>query len=220
MDEMKPLICFDLDETLISSDSVHITAFNKAFKKNRLRTFSYKIIESELIGKTSDMILKDLYPGLPKELSKKILKDRTDIVIKETYKYARQIKGSFEVLKNLKKNYTIGLLSNCQHKEINALLKGAKIDKSLFDIIIGKDDVKKSKPSPDEIFKAEHLLHKKARYMVGDSIYDIMAGKKARVRTIAVLTGNDKIKNLRKEKPYKILKSIKELPKILKKRKI
>ena len=206
---MKPLICFDLDETLIHSDKVHIIAFNKAFKKNKLKTFHYKVIESELNGKTADKILNDLYPNLEEEKRKQILKDRTNFVIKGTYKYARQIGNSSKILKELKKDYTIGLLSKCQHKEIYILLKGAKIDKKLFNIIIGKDDVKKSKPSPDEIFKAEHLLNIKASYMVGDSIYDIQAGKKAKVKTIVVLTGNNNIKNLKKQKPYKIIKSIK-----------
>ena len=212
---MKPLICFDLDETLIHSDKVHITAFNKAFKKNNFKTFPYKIIESELNGKTADKILNNLYPNLEDKKRKQILKNRTNFVTKETYKYTKQIENSSNILKNLKRDYEIGLLSNCQHKEINVLLKGAKIDKKLFDIIIGKDDVKKSKPYPDEIFKAEHLLKTKAKYMVGDSIYDIQAGKKAKVKTIAVLTGNDTLKNIKKEKPYKIIKSIKYIKEVL-----
>lgn len=211
----KPLICFDLDETLIRSNKVHILAFNKSFKMNGLKQVPYKKIESELIGKRSEEILNDLYPGLPKKKFKKILRDRTNFVIKETYKYTKQIDNASLILKKLREKYEIGLLSNCRHKEIDALLKGAKIDKKLFDIIIGKDEVKRSKPYPDEIFKAEHLLRRKAVYIIGDSIYDIRAGKKAKVKTIAVLTGNDKLNNIKKEKPYKIIKSIKYLVNIL-----
>ena len=212
---MKKLICLDLDETLIRSNKVHIIAFNKAFKKNNIKQFSYKKIESELIGKKSDEILKDLYPNLEEKKFKKVLKDRTNFVIKETHKYSRQIDSSALVLKKLKENYKLALLSNCSHKEIEVLLKSAKINKNLFDVIIGKDEVKMAKPYPDEIFKAEQILKIKAEYIVGDSIYDIRAGKKAKIKTIAVLTGNDKIENIKKEKPYKIIKSIKYIEKVL-----
>ena len=51
--------------------------------------------------------------------------------------------------------------------------------------------------------------------MIGDSIFDIQAGKAAKFKTVAVLTGNDSKAKLKKEKPNYILKSIKDLPKII-----
>ena len=30
------LVCFDMDNTLVKSDKIHIIAFNKAFQKNNL----------------------------------------------------------------------------------------------------------------------------------------------------------------------------------------
>ncbi|MCX6711601.1 MAG: HAD family hydrolase, partial [Candidatus Woesearchaeota archaeon] len=118
-------------------------------------------------------------------------------------------------LKILKKEYKIALVTNCTHKELEPLLKNTKIDKKIFDVIIGHDDVKKTKPYPDEIFKAEKLLHLKADYHVGDSIYDIIAAKRARVKCISVLTGVSSKNRLKKYKPNYIIKNVSYLPKLL-----
>ena len=141
--------------------------------------------------------------------------DKRAIIMKESYKYAKQIADSAEILKKLKKNYKIAILSNCTHKEIKRLLQGARIDSSCYDKIIGKDEVEHPKPYPDEIFKAEKLLKEKAEYIIGDSLQDIKAGKNAKVKIINVLTGNTPKEKLIKAKPDYIIKSIKYIPKIL-----
>ncbi|MEW6063417.1 MAG: HAD family hydrolase [Nanoarchaeota archaeon] len=214
---MKPLICFDMDETLIYSDKAHIKAFNKVFVNNGLKKIPEKRLERALTGETTEMIIKKFYPKLNKKLLNKIIKERRNIVIKETSKYARAIPGAISALKKLKKKYRIAIISNCVHREMLALLKGAKIKNKLFDKLIGKDEVKHPKPYPDEIFKAEKLFHENADYLVGDSVWDIKAAKKAKVKIVTVLTGNTPKEKLIKAKPDYIIKSIKELPKILKK---
>ena len=87
----------------------------------------------------------------------------------------------------------------------------AGYDLNFFDLIIGNDDVVKPKPWPDEIVKAGHLLRVKPEFMVGDSIYDVIAAHKAKVKAIAVLTGHYTKEELEKEKPFKIIKNLKEL---------
>jgi phosphoglycolate phosphatase-like HAD superfamily hydrolase len=74
----------------------------------------------------------------------------------------------------------------------------------------------KPKPAPDEIIKAEKLLKQKADYMVGDTVYDIIAARKAKVKSIGVTSGLQDYNKLKTENPHKILKSVKDLPKFLK----
>jgi len=52
-------------------------------------------------------------------------------------------------------------------------------------------------------------------YMVGDSTYDIIAAHKAKVKGIAVLTGHYSKEELEGEKPFKIIKKLKGLLKII-----
>ena len=110
----------------------------------------------------------------------------------------------------------MALLSNCTHDEIEVILARARIDKNLFDVIIGSDEVSKPKPWPDEILKAKSLLKAKSCYMIGDTTYDIETGKKVGAKTVAVLTGNHTRAMLRNAKPDHILKSVAGLPRLLK----
>lgn len=210
----KKLICFDMDNTLIDADKLHVTAFNKAFKKNNLKAPNPKKLK-KLFGKLGILIVKDLFPKLRHKEILKVLEDHDNFVYKETKKYAKPFKGVKKTLKKLKEEYKLGVISNCKHKEILEILKAAGLEKKLFDVIIGNDDVKHGKPWPDEILKAEKLTHVRAAFMVGDTIYDIMAGKKAKVKTIAVLTGNHSRKMLKKYKPDYTLKGIHEIPKVI-----
>ncbi len=212
------MLCFDLDNTLVYAHKMHVEAFNLAFKKHKLPIPKRKDLIHHF-GKVGILVVKELFPDLPEKKALQVVKDHDKFLIKDTGKYVRLIPGAKTALKKLRPHYKIAILSNCKHKEIEAILKFAKIDQTQFDLIIGNDDVKNGKPHPDELFKAKKLLHIKKGYMIGDSIYDIKAGKKAKLQTISVLTGHHTKAMLKKEKPTKILNSVKELPEYLLKKK-
>ena len=209
------LICFDLDNTLVHSDKAHVVAYNYGLAKLGLRKKPYKYLV-KLFGKPHYEISKIIAPSLSEIDIHKLMRLHDEIVVKHTYKYIKKIKNVDKTLKELKKNYHLAILSNAVHKNIVASLKGAKLDRKLFKLIIGNDQVKHSKPWPDEILKAEHLIHHKADFMIGDSIYDVIAGKEAKVKTIAVLTGRYSKARLMKYHPDYIIKSVDEIPKLLK----
>lgn len=173
------LICFDLDQTLVETKKAHLEAFNLAFKKNNLPIINLKELKPLLDGRHAGEVLRALLPKVSEEKIK-VLRELHHNLIKKTAKYAKPIKNVIKVLRVLRKEYKIALITNCTHKELNPLLKHTRINKKLFDVIIGHDDVKRTKPYPDEIFKAEKLLHIEADYHVGDSIYDIIAAKRAK----------------------------------------
>lgn len=209
----KELICFDMDNTILNSNKTHLTAFNKAFVKNGLRKVNEKKISS-LFGIVRHKIIKKLYPKLNQKLQNKIFRDVHNIMINDTKKYMRAFNGAVNIIKKLKKKYKLALISNSRHDEILIMLKSAKVNRKLFDVILGNDDVEHPKPAPDGIFKAEELLHMKAIYMVGDTIYDVLAGKKAGIKTISVLSGNQPREIIEKTKPDYIVKDLTKIEKI------
>lgn len=213
--KIKELICFDLDGTLLHSRKAHSLAFKKALRKLKIPTKTHKYIQSQF-GKPAMEVSKALAPKEDKKIHKLILKWHDYYLYRETKKHTTRIKGVISTLKKLKKNYKLGIVSNSRHKNILLLLKAAKLDKKMFDVIVGNDDVKHPKPCPDEIFKAEKLSHTNADYIIGDTIYDIMAAKRAKTKPIVVLTGTQTRKKLKSKNPYKIIKSVNDLPKILK----
>ena len=212
------LITFDLDMTLIKANKSHWYAFNDAFKKFGLKKITYKKLNPLLDGRHAHEIVKILFPKLKSKKINDIVKEHHRLIGGKYGLKAKKISGVIGVLKKLKKKYKLGIVTNCTHQEINGLLKGAGISKKLFFVIVGHDDVKHSKPFPDEIFKAEKLSGLNVKYHVGDSPLDIIAAKRARAKAIGVLTGVNSRASLKKEKPFKILKSVNELPRFLKQR--
>jgi len=209
------LLCFDLDNTLINSEKAHFYSYNFALKKYGYKTWKFHEL-TKLFGRPHLELISLLIGGHDAEIISKILKVKQDYLRNVSYKKVRTISGVKSVLRKLGKNYDLAILSNSSHGSILAMMKGAKLDKKIFKLIIGNDDVRHSKPYPDEILKAEKLLHHKAKFMIGDSIYDIMAGKKAKVKTIGVLTGRYSRSDLKKYKPDFIIKNLGGLIKILK----
>ena len=171
MNKPKKLLSFDLDQTLIETKQAHYLAWKISFEKNHVKLPERKKIISLLDGRHALAVAKALFPRFPAQKIKK-LRNAHHEAIKKTAKYAKQIDHAEKVLKNLRRNYELALITNCSHIEINALLKSAKLPKKLFDVVIGHGDVKRTKPFPDEIFKAEKILRLNAEYHVGDSIYD------------------------------------------------
>lgn len=210
----RKIIILDMDETLIHSNDIHINALNESFIKNGLKKLPKTKVKKALTGESTSQVIKKLLPKLSNKKIKKIVKDRREIIFKYTH-LAKPIKGVKEVLKKLNLKYDLVLLSNCFHKDIPAILKGARLDIKLFKILLGKDDVGKPKPSPDGIIKARKKLHERVEYIVGDSVFDIKAGKKLGVKTIAVLTGNTKNSLIIKTKPDYIINSIADIDKIV-----
>jgi len=209
------LICFDLDNTLVDSDKLHVFAFKKAFKNYNLPKVKDVVIKN-LLGITAKILVKKLFPKLSDKKIRDIVEEHNKYVEKYAKRLIKPFPGVKSLLKKLKKNYELGIISNCSHKEILSILKAAKIDVKLFDVLVGDDDVAHGKPWPDEILKAEKLTHHNADYMIGDSPYDVIAGKKAKAKTVAVLTGDFSRKRLKEEHPDYIIKTLKELPEVLK----
>ncbi len=86
-----------------------------------------------------------------------------------------------------------------------------------FEVIVTTDDVEKEKPHPASIMEAVSLLEAEpaACLYVGDLPSDVRAGKRADVKTAAVLTGLSSRERLEQENPNFIFENIAELASFL-----
>jgi HAD superfamily hydrolase (TIGR01509 family) len=82
-----------------------------------------------------------------------------------------------------------------------------------FEVVVTTDDVKREKPYPDSILKAVDFLDVNPAecLYVGDLPSDIRAGKRAGVKTAAILTGLSSRERLEKECPDFVFGTLKEL---------
>ncbi|UCD03779.1 MAG: HAD family hydrolase [Candidatus Woesearchaeota archaeon] len=213
--KQKKIICFDMDGTLINSFPAHAKAFNKAFKANKLPEQSEPEM-MKLFGVEAKIIIKKFFPKISVRKLEVCIEDFHNFLREETYVHTKQIDGAMEALKKLKKEWKLALVSGTFKSEVQLLLREGGIDQRIFDIVIGGDEVKHEKPSPELIKKAGDILESEIAWMVGDTIWDIKAGKAAKVRTVAVLTGKTPIEELVKVDPTMIIQSVYMLPEALK----
>ena len=130
------------------------------------------------------------------------------------------VKSVLEFCKN--KNIRLSVVSNKPAILSKKILSLFQIEE-YFDAIIGPEDTGKTKPAPDGLALAVELMNKKCEkeiplseiLMVGDSYYDIQAGKNLGCLTCGILGGYGKIVKGEKFIPDFYLDYVGELNSIL-----
>lgn len=201
------LIIFDLDGTLIDSMPYHFKAFKKTLTENGVN------IKDATLRKFMGVSTKEIF----QEIKKKHNFPGTvkDVREERRYHYFKSLKnkniifpGIEKTLKELKKEYKLAIATGSSR--VTARYSTNKNFQELFDVIITLNDVKKGKPSPDQILLAAKKTKTKLSecLMVGDSIYDLISAKRAGVDSVGVLTGYTSKKELQKYEPKRVISSV------------
>ena len=203
-------IIFDFDGTLIDSvDSVY-KEYLRVSRIMNLRKVYFEEFGKHL-GKPWNILLEELWPGVDIKKFKK--QYRTDA------EQALPIYGVHKTLEKLKEHYKLGIVTSRGKKTLYRHLKTADIDKKIFDIILYRENLKKHKPNPEALLVASRkmrLLSDEIIY-VGDSIIDAQCALSANIRFIGVLTGGASKKEFKKLGVKYIVKSVRDITKIIKK---
>jgi len=132
-----------------SLDEIKIAFLNsekEAKDINLLSSFG-KIKCEEYWHKWDSLVLKHLKITDNEELARIVQSRWFDFVDSTLYPEVK------EVLSELKqRGLKLGLISNGYEEEINLILEKADLEKTIFNIIVGVDTIRKAKPNPD-IFK-------------------------------------------------------------------
>lgn len=184
------LIIFDLDGTLIDS-SIDITnAINFAIQPYDIKPLTVKET-IELVGEGITKLIEKVVMRSQKEnINKDILIQRfldhySTHLVDNTTVYPK-VKETLEQLKKYKK----AVISNKRESLSLEILSRLGLLKYL-DLVVGSDTTPEKKPSPVPILYVISKLGVKQEetIIVGDSNYDIEAGRAAGIRTIAVTYG-------------------------------
>ena len=200
---------FDIDGTLTSTNQLIFDSFNFIAKKYLSRTFTDDEIIS-LFGPTEDVILKQ-WCG-----------DRYEEARNDYYKYysdhhgiAGLYDGIKEILHHLKsKGYPIGIFTGKGRTASLITLEKLGVD-HYFDLIVTGDDVENHKPSPEGILKfINHFGLKPGRVlMIGDSVSDVKASRKAGIKIASVLWdsyGSEEVKTLNSDYFFYTVQELRE----------
>jgi thymidine kinase len=120
-----------------------------------------------------------------------------------------------EILSYLKsKGFKLALVTNGSENRVNLDLERRKI-KQFFDVVVNGEGLKleEIKPAPTQLFMALEKLGENAKSAVyiGDTAIDVLAGKNAGMKTIAITAGFGLLEKLKESNPDHIIDDLKEL---------
>jgi phosphoglycolate phosphatase/pyrophosphatase PpaX len=125
--------------------------------------------------------------------------------------------GVEEILKLLKNNsYKISLLTTKAQDQTERILEHFELTKN-FNFIMGRTNGIPHKPDPTPFFMICDNLEIKPEnsLMVGDTELDILCGKKANAKTVAVTYGYRTIEKLREFSPDYLIDDLRKLKTVL-----
>lgn len=186
---MTTTLLFDVDGTLIDSVDLHARSWHRAFQE-----FGYMTELDEVrrnIGKGGDLLMLSILGDEEAARNgKEISAFRSELFMRDYLPKVRPFPKVRELLQRLTEDgLRIVLASSAKSDELEAYKKIASIT-DLVEEETSADDAERSKPYPD-IFQAAlaaaHATPEEA-LVIGDTIYDAEAAKRAGIRCIGVAT--------------------------------
>jgi len=203
------LIIFDLDGTLVDAYAAINKSFNYAMRKSGYPVQSAAVIRKS-VGWGDRKLLAPFVRG--KDL-KEVLRIYRKHHASSLIRHSKLLPGARSVLARLKdKGYKLAVASNRPLKFSRLAIRSLKLDR-YFSYIACADKIGYAKPKPQillRILKRFGVKPAEALY-IGDMYIDAQAGKNAGIKTIVVPTGSSSKKEIRKAKPYALVRNLKGL---------
>lgn len=182
------LIIFDLDGTLIDTSKDITNALNYALKAYSIKELTVKETV-KIIGEGTTRLIEKIIGDEKLKMRDEIIKRFIEYYSEHLADYSREYPHVRETLEQMN-GYKKAIISNKRESLSSELLEKLDLFK-YFNLVIGSDTTSEKKPSPLPIFHVMEKLNtnKNESMIVGDSNYDIEAGKKAGIKTVAVTYG-------------------------------
>jgi len=185
-------VLFDVDGTLVDTNYLHTVAWAEAF-----RSFGHNVPMRRLhslIGQGSGTLVKTV-----------LGREHEELVDAHTDFYARWLqqvpvfdRAADLLIRCKNSGLVVVLATSASAHEADHLRAALGVDEAI-DHVITADDVDAAKPEPDVVHAAvdQGGLRPEDCLFVGDSVWDVIAARRAGVETICVLTGGTCADDLR-----------------------
>lgn len=169
-------LILDLDGTILDSSKAAYKAYKPIFKKYGI-SLEYKdfLLSSNLFSMASEEEREEI---------NRIWRHEYKLHLREVKVYP----GAIEFLeRNRNRGRKLFIATGGNRERVMNDLRRLNLNYYFYDVVTG-DDVKKQKPDPEmiELIIKKHCIRKNECVFVGDKPWDVLAGKRAKVKTIAV----------------------------------
>ena len=189
---MSPVLLLDLDGTLVDSNAAHSEAFARAAAQAGMPLPRDRFDRE--IGKGGDHLVTDVFGA-------SVEAERGDDLREATGRHFREVIerdpiAVFDGAERLaqaarQRGANVALATSSSEDDLEAILKNAGVDfREFADYVTSASDVDGSKPAPDLVaVVAEHFgVPAAACVLLGDTIYDALAARRAGAAFVGVAT--------------------------------
>ncbi len=208
-----PGIIFDLDGTLVDSVYQHVFAWHEALRANRIYVAQWRIHRA--IGMGGNLFLLKLLRDENLRHSSALIECLQAAHKKYFDRLVSRIDplpGTTELLKLLqKKSIPFAIATSGVAAQTKRLL--ARIPNRPHCPVVTADDVEAAKPAPDLFQIAAQRLEREPGdcFIVGDSVWDVLAGRRMKAAAVALRTGGFDGHELQESGAYRVYADPREL---------
>jgi HAD superfamily hydrolase (TIGR01509 family) len=186
-----PALIFDLDGTLVDTVYAHVFAWQRALAEAGLPIDGWRI--HRRIGMSGGLFARAVARELGRPLSPEeveAIQTRHGELFRELLPERRPLPGAVELLAELRQlGIPHGIATSGRRPEIDASLEILGVGSET--VVVERGLVARAKPEPDLFLAcAERLgLPVEQCYVVGDAVWDLLAARRARMLSVALLSG-------------------------------
>jgi HAD superfamily hydrolase (TIGR01549 family) len=204
---MQTAFLFDLDGTLIDSVYQHVLAWNEALESEGIDLSIWRVHRKIGMsgGLLTNMLLRETHLQLDAERIERVQRRHAEVYNRLT-KDVQPLPGARDLLAALtaaKVPWAIATSSRMETARTTMQMLGVDFGKTA---IVTRDEVEHAKPDPDLFLAAAQRLGvpMEHSFVVGDSVWDMLAARRARCLGVGVLSGGYGQEELERAGAYRV----------------
>ena len=208
-----PALVFDLDGTLVDSVYQHVLAWHEALHVSGMELSVWRI--HRRIGMSGGLFARALLRETGRELDD-ALRERLQELHAKAYRrridQVRPLPGALELLRRLTElDCPWAIATSGRMESAGPTLALLEVPKDVP--IVTRDQVAHAKPNPDLFIEAARRLGVDAMdaVVVGDSVWDLLAARRARMLGVGLLSGGYGTDELERAGAYRVYEDPAEL---------